>query len=153
MLIGLPVRLIGRPVRATITLYPIWRPVRATITLYPIGRPVRAAITLYPTGRPVRATVTLYPIGRPVRATITLYPIGRPVRANITLYIIYTALINAIWYTQRGLQKVRDILHISVVVLSLQFQCVISMTTVKRMASSFPWISGKLSLLYTYFIN
>ena len=32
---------IGRPVRATITLYPIGRPVRANITLYPIGRPVR----------------------------------------------------------------------------------------------------------------
>ena len=52
------------------------RPVRATITLYPMGRPVRATITLYPIGRPVRATITLYPIGRPVRATITLYPKG-----------------------------------------------------------------------------
>ena len=59
----------------------IGRPVRATITLYSIGRPVRATITLYPIGRPVRTTITLYPIGRPVRATITLYPIGRPVRA------------------------------------------------------------------------
>ena len=77
---------IERPVRATITLYPIGRPVRATITLYPIGRPVRATITLYPIGRPVRATITLYPIGRPVRATITLYPIGRPV---ITLYHLW----------------------------------------------------------------
>ena len=92
--IGRPVRAtitlypIGRPVRATIILYPIGRPVRAIITLYPIGRPVRAIITLYPIGRPVRATITLYPIGRPVRATITLYPIGRPVRATITLYPI-----------------------------------------------------------------
>ena len=53
-----------------------------------IGRPVRATNTLYPIGRPVRATITLYPIGRPVRATITLYPIGRPVRATIG-YIIH----------------------------------------------------------------
>ena len=45
----------------------------------PVGRPVRVTITLYPIGRTVRAS-TLYPIGRPVRATITLYPIGRPVR-------------------------------------------------------------------------
>ena len=36
------------------------RPVRATITLYPIGRPVRATITLYPIGRPVTATVLSY---------------------------------------------------------------------------------------------
>ena len=77
---------LGRPVRATVTLYPIGRSVRATVTLYPIRRPVRATVTLYPIGRPVRATVTLYPIGRPVRTTITLYPIGRPVRATITLY-------------------------------------------------------------------
>ena len=84
----------GRPVRATITLYPIGRPVRATITLYPIGRPVRATITLYPIGRPVRATITLYPIGRPDRATITLYPIGRPVRATITLYLWTTTRSN-----------------------------------------------------------
>ena len=57
------------------------------ISLCFIGRPVRATITLYPIGRPVRATITLYPIGRPVRATITLYPIPieRPVRATITL--------------------------------------------------------------------
>ena len=45
--------------------------------VYCRGRPVRATITLYPIERPVRATITLYPIGRPVRATITLYPIGR----------------------------------------------------------------------------
>ena len=48
------------------------------VTLYPIGRPVRATVTLYHYSvRPVRATVTLYPIGRPVRATVyLLYPIG-----------------------------------------------------------------------------
>ena len=44
----------------------VWRPIRATITLYPIGRSVEATITLYPIERPVRATITLYPIGRPV---------------------------------------------------------------------------------------
>ena len=39
-----------RPVRATITLYPMRRPVRATITLYPIRRHVKGIIiTLYPT--------------------------------------------------------------------------------------------------------
>ena len=32
--------IIGRPVKATITLYPIGRPVRIIITLYPIGRPI-----------------------------------------------------------------------------------------------------------------
>ena len=36
----------------------------------PIGRPIRATITLYLIGRPVIATITLYLIGRPVRATI-----------------------------------------------------------------------------------
>ena len=61
------------------------RPVRATITLYPIGRPVRATITLYPIRRPVRATITLYPKYRETcRATITLYPIGRLVRAMLS---------------------------------------------------------------------
>ena len=88
----------GRPVRATITLYPIGIPVRATITLCPIGRPVRATITLYPIGRPVRATITLYPIGRPVRATVTLYPIGRPYRVNKGYYkyigYLYTCVVS-----------------------------------------------------------
>ena len=36
------------------------------------SRPVRATITLYPIGKSVRVTITLYPIGRSVRATITL---------------------------------------------------------------------------------
>ena len=101
----------GRPVSATITLYPIGRPVRATITLYPIGRPVRVTITLYPIGRPVRATITLYPIGRPVRATITLYPIGRPVRATITLYYYSTG-------SSTTLHSASHELHYSIIIMS-----------------------------------
>ena len=31
--------------------------------MHAIGRPVRATVTLYSVGRPVRATITLYPIG------------------------------------------------------------------------------------------
>ena len=54
-----------------------------------IGRPVRTTITLYPIGRSVRATITLYPIGRPIRATITLYAIGRPVRAMYYYTVSY----------------------------------------------------------------
>ena len=65
------------------------KPVRATITLYPIGRPVRATITLYPIGRPVRATITLYPIGRPVRATITLYIHFHRIKINQMVILIH----------------------------------------------------------------
>ena len=35
-----------------------------------VGRPVRAIITLYPIGRHVRAIITLYPIGRHVRVIL-----------------------------------------------------------------------------------
>ena len=49
-------------------------PVKATITLYPLGRPVRATVTLY--RRPVRATITLSHIGRPFIITLFSNYIG-----------------------------------------------------------------------------
>ena len=56
-------------------------------------RPVRATITLYPIGRPVRATITLYPIGRPVRATITLYRMGELFELLLHVIILMSIII------------------------------------------------------------